>query len=438
MARSLNAPSSRAPPRPRSAQSLRSSPVRESPPAQPTGAGDPRMAISKLLNPEARTSSSARDSAASQSVDGPTKLPSFADGFGPFMTPRKTQRLPAASPCLSVTTRQDLKEILPDSDDEELDRSESLIEDDDAEIFCSNTPQDNSMGKSNWPPKKKSNALEGIPIAEIFNGDQKMIKDSLLYSLAKEYEFPDMTQKINAGRTHDLVLESTLRRRLSSYKKKMMSEGFDQYQFELELNDARRRHGNKFRMPARGVKRIIYDGGVAIGYEAKAGGDVSTPSKGEARSFNGPLSSAHLPQPGSTTAPPPQHPRKSRGGAPPHRPQVIPAADQALFDGNAEELKGPVLADLGTRYSRIFLADISKAYSDQARLSSETRGEVARKVREAEAARRKQNNIPGRRSRTEADASPERDTDQTDVAGDEIAQVDDEVEVDEHEEEADL
>ncbi|KAF2212768.1 hypothetical protein CERZMDRAFT_84398 [Cercospora zeae-maydis SCOH1-5] len=446
MARKLNAPTWPAPPR--SAQSPLASAVRGFPSDQPTGAGDPRMAISKLLNPETRPSSSSRDLLAPRD-DEPTQLPSFADGFGPFLTPQKPRRLPEASPCLSVTTRQNLKEILPDSDDEELDRGESPLGEGFTAVFYPRVPLGTVTGNFQWAVKK-SDVLEGVPIDEIFSGDQKMIKDSLLYSLAKEYEFPEMTKKINAGRTRGLVTENVLSRRLSSYKKKKIGEGVSQYEFEWELNDARRRHGNAFRLPAPDVKRIIYDGGVAIGYEAKAGGGISTPCEadsGLSRSA-GSLSSANLPQPGRTTAAPPQRQRKSGAGAPPHRPHVIPAADQVLFDGNPDDLKGPVLYDLGKRYSWTVLADLIKqahpntemcaqilwdrmreAYTEQARLSSKTRAEVVSELRAAKAAHRKQNAKPDRRRRTRAHTPLERDADQTDVGGDEDAQRDDEVDV---------
>ena len=166
--------------------------------------------------------------------------------------------------------------------------------------------------------RKKSNVLEGIPIDDIFGGDQENIKDSLLYSLAKEYELSEIVEKVNENGRSDPVTGNALRDRLNDYRREVIHQKkYDQYEFELELSDTRRQYGLTFQLPPQDMEGMIYDGVEEIGYQIKQAGSVDTNSR--PRSWfsrpGGTYSSSNLVQESADLTTPPRELRPKAGSS---------------------------------------------------------------------------------------------------------------------------
>ncbi|GIZ49537.1 hypothetical protein CKM354_001256700 [Cercospora kikuchii] len=215
--------------------------------------------------------------------------------------------------------------------------------------------------------RKKSDVLEGIPIDEIFRGDQETIKDSLLYSLAKEYELSEIVDKVNENGRSDPVTGNALRDRLNDYRREVIHQKkYDQYEFELELNDTRRQYGLTFQLPPQDMEGMIYDGVEEIGYQIKQAGsvdtnsrprswfsrpggmysssnlvqesdDLTTPPRELRPNAGSSRTSPSLAQPVDTTALPPPKPRRKHGSGIPRNRPVTTDIVQAAASGSLTE-----------------------------------------------------------------------------------------------------
>ncbi|PPJ58737.1 hypothetical protein CBER1_08362 [Cercospora berteroae] len=166
--------------------------------------------------------------------------------------------------------------------------------------------------------RKKSDVLEGIPVNDIFQGNQENIQDSLLYSLAKEYELSEIVEKVNENGRSNPITSNALRDRLNDYRREMINQNnYGQYEFELELNDTRRQHGLTFQLPPKDVEVIIYDGIEQIGYQIKQARSVDTNSR--PRSWisrpGGTYSSSNLVQESGDITTPPRESRPKAGSS---------------------------------------------------------------------------------------------------------------------------
>ncbi|CAK1368245.1 unnamed protein product [Cercospora beticola] len=400
-----------------------------------TSRGDSHTAVANSLGPEAHTSSKPLN----RSAHSRCTL-RIADSSEAITPPRKSPRQSPPSPALSITTRTHLEELLPDSDDEELDQDEDLIE-----VTSTANPRSRvskgktierpaatrkgksgalegtqteggstadirllgsegttrelrsatrrnsgalektpAQGDSNGGPRlrdlrarksiefpaatrKKSNVLEGIPIDDIFGGDQENIKDSLLYSLAKEYELSEIVEKVNENGRSDPVTGNALRDRLNDYRREVIHQKkYDQYEFELELNDTRRQYGLAFQLPPQDMEGMIYDGVEEIGYQIKQAGSVDTNSR--PRSWfsrpGGTYSSSNLVQESADITTPPRELRPKAGSSRAGASLAQPVDMTALLPPKPKRKHGsgtprdrPVTTDIVGATSNGFLAE---------------------------------------------------------------------------------